>query len=84
MRTQSKLQERIARVEEEIRALKQQLSQLMSSSSPEAALHTLETLWQLAEPPAPSLSLQEARQRLAQTLPPKWGSRLIRSNRAAK
>ncbi|MDM7461916.1 MAG: hypothetical protein P3X24_009770 [bacterium] len=51
----------------------------MSSSPPEAALHLLETLWQLAELPVSSLSLQEARQCLAQTVSAlKWANRLIR------
>lgn len=68
-------------MERELEALKQQVAQQASGSSLADALHLLETLWGIRPISLPTLPLQEARIRLAQTLPPKWSSREIQSQR---
>ncbi len=61
--------------------LKKQVNQLTSSSPPGEALAILEALWHLKDASTPSLSLQEARESLAQGLKPNWASRQIIKSR---
>ncbi len=77
----TELQERVERIEAEVENLKKQVSQFTSSSPPREALAILETLWHLKDAPASSLSLQEARESLAQGLKPNWASRQIIKSR---
>ncbi len=77
----AELQERVERIEAEVENLKKQVSQLTYSGPPREALALLEALWGLKDAPASSLSLQEARERLAQGLKPNWASRQIIKSR---
>ncbi|CUU34824.1 MAG: hypothetical protein K6U12_05960 [Armatimonadetes bacterium] len=75
------IEERVARLEQELGVVKQQLRALMTQQPPTEALQKLAELWGLeASEPSP-LPLPEARERLARGLPPNWGSRLIKRQR---
>ena len=78
MIAEHELQERLTRLEQEVDAIKQQLSALQGHGAPHSALDLLEQLWQVGGADRPPLTLAEAREQLAHGLPLRWGSRQIK------
>jgi|FaiFalDrversion2_1042247.scaffolds.fasta_scaffold11473_1 hypothetical protein len=84
MITEHELSQRLTRVEQELSAVKQQLGALLMSHPPAAALLLLEQLWQIESTEKPALTLPEARERLTHGLSTRWGSQLIKQQRAQR
>jgi len=84
MITEHELSQRLTRVEQELSAVKQRLDALLTPQPPAAALLLLEQLWQIESTEKPALTLPEARERLTQGLPTRWGSQLIKQQRAQR
>jgi benzoyl-CoA reductase/2-hydroxyglutaryl-CoA dehydratase subunit BcrC/BadD/HgdB len=84
MITEQEFGERLTRLEQEVDALKQQLSMLAAPNAPIAALDLLEHLWQVGGLTRTSLTLAEARQQLAEGLPNRWGSQQIKRLRSRR
>lgn len=81
MIAEHELQERLTRLEQEVDAIKQQLSALQGHSAPHSALDLLEQLWQVGGAERPPLPLAEAREQLAHGLPLRWGSLQVKRQR---
>ncbi len=84
MQTKRDFQERLARIEQELGIIKQQIHTLLVPQPPTTALQQLAELWGLEASEPSSLPLPEARERFTQGLPPNWGSRLIKRQRAQR
>jgi hypothetical protein len=82
MITEQELNQRLARIEQELSVLKQQLGVFLTPQPPTVALSLLEQLWQIESAEKPALELPQARERLTHDLPACWGSQLIRRQRA--
>jgi hypothetical protein len=84
MITEQELSQQLTRVEQELGAIKQQLSALLIPQPPTVALNLLEELWQVESFQNPELTLSEARERLIHCLPVHWGSQQIKRQRAQR
>ncbi|BCW97123.1 MAG: hypothetical protein WHS44_04830 [Fimbriimonadales bacterium] len=84
MKAEQEIRERLARVEQELSEVKQQLRFLLTHQPPTVALQQLAELWGIESSEAAPLSLSEARKRLAQGLPTNWGSRLLKRQRSLR